>query len=892
MNQGLRTRPNEDKLKELTQKYNKPANVSSLKVPRVNLGIWRQMTTRNKDVDLKLQHLQNLLSKAACPMMYMMDMFLQKSSNQQPITIQEVQSYTVTCKDTYQMLQASFSEITFRRRSFIKGDIQPQYKALCDDTTPVTDMLFGDDIKEKIKEMDAENSVFKKVGHEKSTGFHQSARGRDSIQEEKERSKVDHVVSASDVSTNDQLLDISCEQLQNFPNNFIGGKISLFFDRWKELTSDYWILDIIKGYKLEFENIPTQINKPHPLVFNAIENQYVQQEIDKFITKRIIQPVTQTEDQYVSNIFVRPKKDGTYRVILNLKQLNLDIEHIHFKMETFKTAVTSISKNCWFGSVDLKDAYYSVKVDKNDRKYLRFYWKHVLYEYTCLPNGLTTAPRIFTKILKVVFSKLRSKGHCNTPYIDDSLLVSKTYAECQKNITDTVKLLDYLGFTIHPDKSVLQPTQIIVFLGFVINSLTMRITLTEEKADNIAKLCSRLILKKEITIREFAQVIGKLVATQPGVQFAPLYIKSLEITKDILLKCHYGNFDAKMILSEDNISDLNWWVNNVKSSFNPINQKDPDFILKTDSSSKGWGAVVQDTLLETKGFWSYEEQKNHINFLELKAVLLALKWFCSSREKIHIQVYVDNMVALNYINKMGGRILKLNTLTKELWNWCINRKIWVTAFYLPGVANIEADRLSRSINVDIEWKLNENVFHIINSLFGPHDLDLFASKINHQLPRYYSYFPDSYAEAVDAFSVQWNNINCYCFPPFSLIGKILQKVDKDKADMTLVAPLWNTQNWFPLILHRIVADSFMINSQKNLLYQPQSPTIEHHIVKLKLAVFRISGNCSKVMDYQKKLPTLLHHRRNQLPNNNIGHIAKDGCHFAVKGKSIYLKPLS
>lgn len=136
------------------------------------------MTTRNKDVDLKLQHLQNLLSKAACPMMYMMDMFLEKSSNQQPITIQEVQSYTVTCKDTYQMLQASFSEITFRRRSFIKGDIQPQYKALCDDTTPVTDMLFGDDIKEKIKEMDAENSVFKKVGHEKSTGFHQSARGR------------------------------------------------------------------------------------------------------------------------------------------------------------------------------------------------------------------------------------------------------------------------------------------------------------------------------------------------------------------------------------------------------------------------------------------------------------------------------------------------------------------------------------------------------------------------------------------------------------------------------------------------------------------------------------------------------------------------------------------
>ncbi|VDH98377.1 Hypothetical predicted protein [Mytilus galloprovincialis] len=298
---------------------------------------------------------------------------------------------------------------------------------------------------------------------------------------------------------------------------------------------------------------------PHPLVFSSEENEYVQKEIDKFISKTIIQPVTPIEDQYVSNIFVRPKKDGTYRVILNLKQLNLDIEQIHFKMETFKTAITNITQNCWFGSVDLKDAYYSVSINEKDRKYLRFYWNGVLYEYTCLPNGLTTAPRIFTKILKVVFSKLRSKGHCNTPYIDDSLLVSKTFSGCQSNIIDTVQLLDHLGFTIHPDKSVLQPTQIIVFLGFVINSITMCIRVTKEKADNIIKLCSRLILKEEITIREFAQVIGKLVATEPGVQYAPLYIKSLEITKDLLLKQNYGNFDAKMTLSDGNISDLNWW---------------------------------------------------------------------------------------------------------------------------------------------------------------------------------------------------------------------------------------------------------------------------------------------------------------------------------------------
>ncbi|VDI09337.1 Hypothetical predicted protein [Mytilus galloprovincialis] len=105
MNHGLRTRVNEEKYKEFTKKYDKPANVNSLKVPRVNIGIWKQMSLRNKDVDIKLQRLQNLLSKIDCPLMYMMDRFVDKSSKKEGMSREE--------------LQACYSEITFRRRSFI-----------------------------------------------------------------------------------------------------------------------------------------------------------------------------------------------------------------------------------------------------------------------------------------------------------------------------------------------------------------------------------------------------------------------------------------------------------------------------------------------------------------------------------------------------------------------------------------------------------------------------------------------------------------------------------------------------------------------------------------------------------------------------------------------------
>ena len=66
--------------------------------------------------------------------------------------------------------------------------------------------------------------------------------------------------------------------------------------------------------------------------------------------------------------------------------------------------------------------------------------------------------------MKCVFFDLRKKGHCNTGYIDDSLLIGQSYDDCRGNIRDTVALVDSLGSTIHPEKSVFIPTQEIHYL--------------------------------------------------------------------------------------------------------------------------------------------------------------------------------------------------------------------------------------------------------------------------------------------------------------------------------------------------------------------------------------------------------------------------------------------
>ena len=80
-------------------------------------------------------------------------------------------------------------------------------------------------------------------------------------------------------------------------------------------------------------------------------------------------------------------------------------------MDTFQTALTLVCPGCFMTSVELKDAYCSVPVAKEDRKYLQFEWQGSYYEYACLPNGLACAPRLFTKILKPVYSHIRLMGH-------------------------------------------------------------------------------------------------------------------------------------------------------------------------------------------------------------------------------------------------------------------------------------------------------------------------------------------------------------------------------------------------------------------------------------------------------------------------------------------------
>ena len=191
--------------------------------------------------------------------------------------------------------------------------------------------------------------------------------------------------------------------------------------------------------------------------------------------------------------------------------------------------------------------------------------------HPCQPKEINFSSRECLAI-KIELQRLLDKGIIIPSEHETCEFISTIFVrpKAKENVTDTVNIFQDLGFTIHPEKSILVPTRTLTFLGFILDSHFMRISLTAGKADSLKAAAQALHLRKSPTIREVAEVIGKMVASFPGVQLGPLYYRQLENDKIKALRENYGNFDTPMVISGTARADLKWWINNIQTSYNPF----------------------------------------------------------------------------------------------------------------------------------------------------------------------------------------------------------------------------------------------------------------------------------------------------------------------------------
>ena len=150
------------------------------------------------------------------------------------------------------------------------------------------------------------------------------------------------------------------------------GRLKFHLKEWEEITSNKFILDIVQGYVIEFTSVPIQssqtkqpkLEKHGEIALNAL--------LEELLQKRVLEKCAHEAGEFISSVILRPKKNGKYRMILNLKNLNKFNSHIHFKMDTLQSCINLITRNCFVASLDLADAYYSVSISPDSQKYLKF----------------------------------------------------------------------------------------------------------------------------------------------------------------------------------------------------------------------------------------------------------------------------------------------------------------------------------------------------------------------------------------------------------------------------------------------------------------------------------------------------------------------------------------
>ena len=439
----------------------------------------------------------------------------------------------------------------------------------------------------------------------------------------------------------------------------------------------------------------------------------------------------------------------------------------------------------------------------------------------------------------------RSWGIKVSFYLDDSLTRGDSQSETLQDHQCFGTLLQLAGFLLHEDKSVVKPTQIIEHLGFIINSISLTLSIPMKKIErirhNLTLAVEDLRCRRRISVRKAARTIGLIVSSFPATCYGKAHYRTLEEAKKQALRGSF-NYNKKFRWPRSCLAELTWWLSLPIPWSCPFSPPIPNTTLITDASLEGWGVIWDDK--QIFGPWE-NTNEGLIDELELMTILLAVQEWPTRVPRPVIQLWCDNQVAVAYIKNMGGRIPRLNIIAKQIWSILEDKEAFMLASYVPSAEN-PADDLTRGVAtkkhlLDVEVQLNPEIFaEIVHS--GPFVpvIDWFASAVNAQLPCFFSWKVEPSAEGFDAFNFDWSNVVGYMFPPFTLLPRVIRKIIQDGAKVLLIHPNWEGAMWAPELRHLTVRRLKLPKNPKLLVY-PNRPGLRHPFRSLTLSASWLDG---------------------------------------------------
>lgn len=681
------------------------------------------------------------------------------------------------------------------------------------------------------------------------------------------------------------------------PSIRVGGRLAHFLHQWEKITTDAWVLSVIRGgLDLVFLQLPPLSTSPIPMSRTSDKEKcrLLSEEVLTLLQKGVIEELSPhlLTPGFYSRLFLVPKKTGGMRPVIDLSILNTYLLVPHFKMETNRSIRASVLPGMWTTSLDLSDAYFHIPISKGYRKYLRFVWDGKVYQFLALPFGLAVAPQVFTRVFQTVTAHLHTLSIQAHSYLDDSLLKEFSPETLSEHTRLVIRLFLDLGFLISWKKSEINPSQSFLFLGEHYRTDLGQIFPPEEKFLSLCQRIQFFLDSPSVTARQFSQLLGYLNSLADVIPLGRLHIRPLQF----YLQEHWEpaslDWEAIVPILPALHPHLVWWMHrdNVMIGV-PLSQPVPTQTLYTDASLLGWGAYLEGK--SVSGVWSLAQQQEHINILEMRAVLLALQFFKTLLVSQTLVLATDNTTVVAYLKNQGGtHCFSLFALCKEILLLCHQYRILLVVRHIPGTFNVLADSLSRSLTpVNTEWELLQAVFNSITLLWDRPHLDLFATSLNHKLETFVSPVPDPLAYAVDAMSLSWEGMFAYAFPPFRLLLRVLLKISQEKCRIILIAPAWPKQAWFPDLLRLSCARPLQLPLKPDLLSQFRGKVVHPNPETLHLHAWLLSGKDSDRKAFLKEQPPI---SPNQSDNQQGLSMMRNGPSSAIgvlEGRLILSKSL-
>ena len=428
-------------------------------------------------------------------------------------------------------------------------------------------------------------------------------------------------------------------------------------------------------------------------------------------------------------------------------------------MTTPRTVTNAMHKGDWAVSIDLKDAYFHIPIHVRSRRLLRFDVATDdglrVFQFRALPFGLTSAPRVFTKVILPVGHHAHLHAVCLLQYLDDWLLRSPYKLLLAQQTSWLLDIIRRVGFCAKRAQVATSSHSTSVTHRCRISSGPRSDVPTDEPRSKVRRQDRNTFLSVGHDSL-FLLSLGPLSSATDAIPLGRLHDLHLRPLQLYLL-AHWApvsrNLKALIPVRQDLLDHHLRWCLDRKCTRAGVLLDVPEARARifTDASEVGWGANLDDH--QTNGSRSTREATLHINHLEMLAVLYALRAFRVHLTGLTVQLMSDNASVVSYIRKQGERCL-CRCIVLLVLLLARDAQINLLGKHIPGDRNALADLLSRMNKiVHTEWALHQSVFKALCITWDTHNLDLFATRLNNRLPVFVSPMADPLAVDVDAMSM-------------------------------------------------------------------------------------------------------------------------------------------